>query len=77
VVNIPSGRWYAFKERTWLTRTFATLLDDPSSPLETSATAGIAYGILRAIDAGILDKDDRAYAERALAAVLAQIDEEG
>ncbi|WP_193393607.1 glycoside hydrolase family 88 protein, partial [Rhizobium ecuadorense] len=56
---------------------FTTLLDDPSSPLETSATAGIAYGILRAIDAGILDKDDRAYAERALAAVLAQIDEEG
>ena len=29
------------------------------------------------IDAGILDKDDRAHAERALAAVLAQIDEEG
>ncbi|MDU0359125.1 glycoside hydrolase family 88 protein [Rhizobium sp. 25PS6] len=56
---------------------FTTLLDDPSSPLETSATAGIAYGILRAIDAGILDKDDRTYAERALAAVLAQIDEEG
>ncbi|WP_086998508.1 glycoside hydrolase family 88/105 protein [Rhizobium sullae] len=56
---------------------FTTLLDDPSSPLETSATAGIAYGILRAVDAGILDNSDRAHAERALAAVLARIDEEG
>ncbi|EJZ18883.1 glycoside hydrolase family 88 protein, partial [Rhizobium sp. Pop5] len=56
---------------------FTTLLDDPSSPLETSATAGIAYGILRAIDAGILDESDKVYAERALAAVLAEIDEEG
>ncbi|MBX5145898.1 beta-galactosidase BglB [Rhizobium lentis] len=56
---------------------FTTLLDDPASPLETSATAGIAYGILRAIDAGILDESDKVYAERALAAVLAQIDDEG
>ncbi|MBB3916774.1 glycoside hydrolase family 88/105 protein [Rhizobium fabae] len=56
---------------------FTTLLDDPSSPLETSATAGIAYGMLRAIDAGILDKSDKVHAERALAAVLAEIDEEG
>jgi unsaturated rhamnogalacturonyl hydrolase len=56
---------------------FHTLLDDPTSPLETSATAGIAYGILRGIDAGILDPSDRVHAERALSAVLSQVDDEG
>jgi unsaturated rhamnogalacturonyl hydrolase len=56
---------------------FHTLLDDPSSPVETSATAGIAYGILRAIEAGILPEADRQHAELALSAVLSQIDAEG
>ena len=56
---------------------FHTLLDDPTSPVETSATAGIAYGILRGIEAGILPAADRRHAENALAAVLAHIDNEG
>jgi unsaturated rhamnogalacturonyl hydrolase len=56
---------------------FHTLVNDPTSPVETSATAGIAYGILRGIEAGILSEDVRVHAERALMAVLSQIDEEG
>lgn len=56
---------------------FHTLLDDPTSPVETSATAGIAYGILRGIEAGILGEENRPHAERALKAVLGNIDDEG
>lgn len=56
---------------------FHTLLDDPTSPVETSATAGIAYGILRGIEAGILGEENRLHAERALKAVLGNIDAEG
>jgi unsaturated rhamnogalacturonyl hydrolase len=56
---------------------FHTLVDDPTSPVETSATSGIAYGILRGIKAGILSADSREPADRALKAVLANIDTEG
>jgi unsaturated rhamnogalacturonyl hydrolase len=56
---------------------FHTLLNDPSSPVETSATAGIAYGVLRATASGLLPASHRAVAERALAAVLSRIDAEG
>jgi unsaturated rhamnogalacturonyl hydrolase len=56
---------------------FHTLLNDPTSPTETSAAAGIAYGILRGIEAGILDPTDKAHADLALAAVMAEIDAEG
>ncbi|SCM76260.1 putative unsaturated glucuronyl hydrolase [uncultured Pleomorphomonas sp.] len=56
---------------------FHTLLDDPASPVEASATAGIAYGILRAVRAGILPEEDRAAALSAFGAVLAEIDETG
>lgn len=54
-----------------------TLLDDPASPVETSATAGFAYGILRGIEAGLLDAGDAGTARRALNAVLARIDADG
>jgi len=56
---------------------FHTLLDDATSPVETSATAGIAYGILRGIEAGILSNDNRPLADDALKAVLGNIDADG
>lgn len=56
---------------------FHTLLNDPTSPVETSATAGIAYGVLRATASGLLPASYRAVAERGLAAVLSRIDAEG
>ncbi|CUA97142.1 Rhamnogalacturonyl hydrolase YesR [Pannonibacter indicus] len=56
---------------------FCTLVLDPQSPEETSATAAIAYGILRGIDLGLLPQDYRPVADRALAAVLERIDDSG
>jgi unsaturated rhamnogalacturonyl hydrolase len=54
-----------------------TLLDDPSSYLEASATAGIAYGILKGVRKGYLDSRYTAVAERAVRAVIANISEDG
>ncbi len=60
----PSGMWH-------------TLLDDPTSYLEASATSGFAYGILRAVHKGLLDKEYEMAALRALPAVLDCIGEDG
>ena len=45
---------------------FHTLLNDPTSPIETSATAAISYGVLRATDTGLLPERYRAIAEKGL-----------
>jgi unsaturated rhamnogalacturonyl hydrolase len=54
-----------------------TLLDDPSSYLEASATAGFAYGILKAVRKGYLDSEYAAVAEKAIRAVIANISDDG
>jgi unsaturated rhamnogalacturonyl hydrolase len=54
-----------------------TLLDDPSSYLETSATAGIAYGFLKAARLGLVEPQFREVGLRGLAYVLARIDGDG
>jgi unsaturated rhamnogalacturonyl hydrolase len=54
-----------------------TLLDDPTSYLETSATAGFGYGILKGVRLGYLDPQYAAVGRRALEAVIANIDAEG
>jgi unsaturated rhamnogalacturonyl hydrolase len=54
-----------------------TLLDDPSSYLETSATAAFAYGILKAVRTGILDKRYADTAWKAFDYVIGQIKESG
>ncbi|MFT2214037.1 glycoside hydrolase family 88/105 protein [Rhizobium giardinii] len=56
---------------------FHTLLDDTSSPVEASATAGIGYGILAGIREGLIDESFRVTAERSLNAILSRIDETG
>ena len=53
------------------------LLDDPTSYLEASATAGIAYGILKAVRKGYLDSRYAATAEKAVRAVVANISDDG
>lgn len=55
-----------------------TLIDDPNSYVETSATSGFGYGILKGIRLGILDKE--IYSEvglKALEAVLGYISDDG
>ena len=54
-----------------------TLVVDPNSYVETSATAGFAYGILKGVRLGYLDPSYAEVGKKALAAVLSRIDKEG
>ena len=54
-----------------------TLLDQPDSYLETSASAAIAYGLMKGSRLGLLDEDCRAAGEKALQGVIAQVAEDG
>ncbi|HKJ60480.1 MAG TPA: glycoside hydrolase family 88 protein [Hyphomicrobiales bacterium] len=63
-LQAPSGAWN-------------TLLDDPGSYEEISATAGFGYGLLKATRLGVGPEGCREAGLRALDAVLANIDETG
>lgn len=54
-----------------------TLINDPTSYLEASATAGFAYGILKAVRKRYLPAEYEAMAIRALKGVLAHINADG
>lgn len=64
VLQSSSGMWH-------------TLLDDPTSYEETSATAGFAYGILKAVRKGYISEEYSEVGLRALYAVIDKIDEQG
>jgi unsaturated rhamnogalacturonyl hydrolase len=63
-LQAPSGAWH-------------TLLDDPNSYEEMSATAGFGYGLLKAARIGLGPKGCRAAGLKALEAVRANIDADG
>jgi len=54
-----------------------TLIDDPTSYCEASATAGFAYGILKGVRMGYLDTACEEVGIRAIKAVLGQISPAG
>ncbi|MGN0297990.1 MAG: glycoside hydrolase family 105 protein [Lachnospiraceae bacterium] len=54
-----------------------TVLDDPTSYLETSGSAAIAAGILKGIKYGILDDAYLPCARKAIQGILSQISEDG
>lgn len=54
-----------------------TLVDDDTSYVEASATCGFAYGILRAIQMGIVDESLKECAKKALDPILSYITEDG
>lgn len=54
-----------------------TLVDDPDSYVEASATCGFAYGILKAVEDGLIDPSYRGVARKALPAILDCISGEG
>lgn len=54
-----------------------TLIDVPESYLETSATSGFGYGILKAVRLGLIDEKYKSCGQKALDAVIGQIDDEG
>lgn len=56
---------------------FRTLLNDDAAQIESSATAGIAYGISRGIELGLIDDSYRVVADRAFDAVVRCIDDDG
>ncbi|KAJ5198682.1 uncharacterized protein N7498_007799 [Penicillium cinerascens] len=63
-VQSESGGWH-------------TLLDHPDSYLEASATAGFAYGILKAVRKRYIGAQYRPVAEKAIASVLKDVDGKG
>ena len=54
-----------------------TLIDDPTSYVESSATCGFAYGILKATHDGLLEKSYEELALKALQPILGYIAEDG
>ncbi|MCR4620563.1 MAG: glycoside hydrolase family 88 protein [Clostridiales bacterium] len=54
-----------------------TLINEPESYLESSATAGFSYGLLKAVRLGYLGADYRETALMGLHAILSRIDENG
>lgn len=54
-----------------------TLVDDKDSYVESSATCGFAFGILKAIHMGLLDESYKECAMRPLEAICGYINEEG
>ncbi|BAE57376.1 unnamed protein product [Aspergillus oryzae] len=54
-----------------------TLIDHPDSYLEASATAGFAYGILKAVRRRYIGSQYRAMGEKAISSVLKDVDEKG
>lgn len=54
-----------------------TLIDDPTSYKESSATAGFCYGIHKSVRLGYVDKEYEECAEKALKAICARTDENG
>lgn len=54
-----------------------TIINDPTSYEETSATAGMAYGVARGIKAGFIDKKYESLWKKAAEGVISKIDEDG
>lgn len=54
-----------------------TLIDDPSSYVEASGTAGCGYGILKAVRIGYLPEEYREVGERAVSGIWKRITEDG
>lgn len=54
-----------------------TLLDDANSYVESSATAGFAYGILKAVRKRYVDKRYAEMTEKAIRGVIANINPQG
>ena len=54
-----------------------TLIDDPTSYVESSATCGFGYGILKAVHTGLLDPAWEAVAYKALKPMLENIGHDG
>lgn len=76
-LNIFEGQAKALKKHQDAQGLWHTLIDDKTSYLEASGTAGFCYGILKGIRKGYLDVRYRECGEKALEAVISNINSEG
>jgi unsaturated rhamnogalacturonyl hydrolase len=54
-----------------------TLINDPTSYVEASATAGFAYGILKSVHMGYVSQDYKEVAYKAIQGLIKEVNEEG
>lgn len=77
LVNIIERQVVSLEAHQDETGMWHTLIDDPSSYLEASATAGFGYGIMKACRLGLIEDKYMEVAEKALRPILERIDEQG
>lgn len=77
LLHILSAQCAALKRHQCENGMWRTLLDVPSSYEEASATAGFAYGMLKAVRKRYIGRGYATVATRAVKAVLGRISEEG
>lgn len=77
LLNLLSKQLKALSELQDDTGMWRTVVDSPSTYLETSVTAGIAFGVLKGIKQGFVDSCYSNMANKALEAVLGNIDTYG
>lgn len=77
LINTLEAQCAALKDLQHSSGLWHTLLDHPDSYVESSAAAGFAYGILKAVRKRYIGPQYREVAEKAIIAVINQIDEKG
>lgn len=77
MVSVLNAQVEALKKYQDSSGLWHTLIDDESSYLEVSATAGFAYGILKGIRLGILSEEYREMAMKAAEGVINNISDDG
>ena len=88
IAQLPEGvRWFllstletqakALKKYQDESGMWHTLIDDPASYLESSATAGFSYGLMKAARMGYLSKENAQCGLRGVEAIVSRIDESG
>lgn len=76
-LNAFKGQAKALKKYQSHSGLWHTLINDETSYLEASGTAGFCFGILKGIRRGYLDESFRECGERALEAIISNIDGDG
>lgn len=77
LIDTLAAQVQALAEHQHASGLWHTLINDPTSYLEASATAGFAYGVLKSVRKGYLPRSFEAMAIKAVEAVLANIDDSG
>ncbi|AQY49984.1 RhiN protein [Listeria weihenstephanensis FSL R9-0317] len=77
LIHTLNAQVAALKEYQHESGLWHTLIDDPGAYLESSATAGFAYGILKAVHKHYISAEYEEVAYKAIAGLLQEVDENG